>query len=315
MPGATPPKPAVLRRNGRSLSCADLIGDQTVSLHSKDGRTVPLRGCPRTVFPVAIVADHYPALAFQARHFLKAKFTERIVQPVVTDVFALDAMTEMLRSPLRMLSYLNFRARHSDKLMASHEHVVLSYHLKKNLWFESSVDLAFLQDDVSSDLDSAMAVRREGVPGAAPPDGILTRFEGTPFESIVSEIEDKADPVALNLGLMLLELGEDTICQISEHIGEVLKRTKVDGRGHNMVIGVSGSSTGLTVHCKRTLDHEAASKLRRHCEVRKYVARADNWFGLALSPDGDIRLVAEVAGDWKQDPVMDRIVKDWSSRR
>ena len=274
-----------------------------------------LRGRPGTVFPVAIVADHYPALAFQARHFLKAKFTERIVQPLVTDVFALDAITEMLRSPLRMLSYLSFRARHSDRLMASHEHVVLSYHLKKNLWFESSVDLVCLQDDVSSDLDSAMAVRREGVPGAATPDGILTRFEGTPFESIISEIEYKAEPVALNLGLVLLELGEDTIREINEHIREVLKRTNEDGRGHNMGIGVSGSSTGLTVHCNRTLDHEAASKLRRHCEIRKYVARAEKWYGLALAPDGGIRLVAEVAGDWKQDPVIDRIVKDWSSRR
>ena len=199
-----------------------------------------------------------------------------------------------------MLSYLSFRARHSDRLMASHEHVVLSYHLKKNLWFESSVDLVFLQDDVSSDLDSAMAVRREGVPGAATPDGILTRFEGTPFESIISEIENKAEPVALNLGLMLLELGEDTICEINEHIREVLKRTNEDGHGHNMVIGVSGSSTGLTVHCNRTLDHEAASKLWRHCEVRKYMARADKWYGLALAPDGSIRLVAEVSGNWKQ---------------
>ena len=299
----------------QSLSCANLLGDQTVHLRSKDGRTVALRGRPGTVFPVAIVADHYPALAFQARHFLKAQPTERIVQPLVTDIFALDAITEMLRSPLRMLSYLSFRAWHSDRIMASHEHVVLSYHLKKNLWFESNVDLALLQDDVSLDLDLAMAVRREGVPGAATPDGILTRFAGTPFDSIVSEIESKAETVALNLGLMLLELGEDTICKINECIREVLKRTNEDGLGHNMVISVSGSSTGLTVHCNRTLNHEAGSKLRMHCEVRKYVARADVWYGLALAPDGGIRLVAEVVGNWKQDPVMDKMVKDWSTRK
>ena len=213
-----------------------------------------------------------------------------------------------------MLSYLSFRARHSDRLMASHEHVVLSYHLKKNLWFESSVDLVVFQDDVSSDLDSAMAVRREGVPGAATPDSILTRFAGTPFASIVSEIEDKADPVALNLGFMLLELGEDAIREINEGIEEVLKRTNEDGRDHNVVIGVSGSSAGLTVHCNRTLDHEAASKLRRHCEIRKYVSRADKWFGLALAPDGGIRLVAQIVGDWKHDPVIDRMVEDGSSR-
>ena len=214
-----------------------------------------------------------------------------------------------------MLSYLSFRAQHSDKLIASHEQVVLSYHLKKNLWFESNVDLAFLQDDVSSDLDSAMAVRREGTPGAATPEGILTRFEGTLFESIITEIEDKAEPVALNLGFLLLGLGEDAIREINENIGEVLKRTNLDGRGHNMVIGVSGSSSGLTVHCNRILDHEAASKLGSHCEVRKYMARADNWFGLELAPDGSIRAVVEVAEKWKRDAAMDKMVKDWFSGR
>ena len=264
---------------------------------------------------MAIVADHYPALAFQARHFLKAKSTERIMQPLVTDVFALDVITEMLRSPLRMLSYLSFRARHSGRLMAGHERVVLSYHLKKNLWFESSVDLAFLQDDVSTDLDLAMAVRREGVPGAATPDGILTRFEGTRFASIISEIEDKANPIALNFGFVLLELSEDTIRTVNEHLEEVLKRTNEDGRSHNMVIGLSGLSTGLTVHCSRTLDRETASTLRWHCELRKYAARADNWFGLALAPDGAIRLVTQSVVDWEHDPVMDRMLEDWDAAR
>ena len=308
-------KKAIQNAVDQSLSCSDLLDDPTVSLHSKDGRTIPLRGRPGTIFPMAIVADHYPALAFQARHFLATRVTERIMAPLVTDVFALDAITEMLTSPLRMLSYLSFRARHSDRLMAGHEHVVLSYHLRRNLWFENGVDLVFLQDDISTDLDVAMAVRREGIPGAATPEGILTRFDGTRFASIISEIEDVADPVALNFGFVLLEFGEDTIYSINEYVEEVLRRTNDDGRDHNMGIGVSGASTGLTVYCSRTLDHGIASVLRRHCEVRKYVARANSWFGLALAPNGAIRLVMESARDWKRDSVMERAVEEWSSRK
>ena len=77
-------KSAIQDAVDQSRLCADFLGDQAVSLRSKDGRTVPLKGRPRTIFPVAIVADHYPALAFQARHFLKAKSTDRIVQPLVS---------------------------------------------------------------------------------------------------------------------------------------------------------------------------------------------------------------------------------------
>ncbi|ARQ09125.1 hypothetical protein NXC12_CH01046 [Rhizobium etli] len=54
---------------------------------------------------MAIVTDHYPALAFQARQLLKYKTTEQIFTPLVIDVFALDAITEMLEMPLRLLSY------------------------------------------------------------------------------------------------------------------------------------------------------------------------------------------------------------------
>ena len=305
-------KKAVQGAVDQSYLCADLLRDTTVKLRCKDGRPVPLAVSPRTIFPVTVVVDHYPALTFQARHFLKIKSTEQIVPPLVTDVFALDAVTEMLASPLRLLSYLSFRAHYNDKIMASHEHMILSYHLRQNLWFESGVDLVMLDDEMSSDLDVAMAVRRDGIPGSATPDGILTRFEGTRFASIICEIEDKPEPVAINLGFMLLQLGEDTIRKVNEYIEEVLKRCAADGGFHNMVIGISGASTGLTVHCSRDSYRKVESRLQRHCEVRKYMERANGWFGLALTPSGSVRLVAELVGDWRADPVMESRAEQWA---
>ena len=302
-------KKAVQDAVDQAFVCADLLGDPSVTLHSKDGRTVPLAEPPRTIFLVTIVADHYPALAFQARHFLKSKSTKRIVPPLVTDVFALDAITEMLDSPLRLLSYLSFRARFHDKLIASHELMLLSHHLKQNLWLESDVDLMWVDDEVSSGLDVAMSVRRDGIPGAATPDGILTRFEGTSITKIITEIEDKADPVAIDLGFMLLELSEDTIRKINQYIEEVLKRTAADYGLHDMTIGISSAHTGLTVHCSRLADREAEAKLRQHCEVRKYLQKANSWFGLAFRPDGSIRLVAKLIGNWKYDHELEKLMR------
>ncbi|MCY3702387.1 MAG: nuclease-related domain-containing protein [Rhodospirillales bacterium] len=305
-------KKAIQDAVDQSYRCSDLLNDTRVQLRLKNGRLLDLSQPPRTVFPVTVVADHYPALSFQALHFLKAKSTDQILPPLVTDVFALDAMTEMLASPLRLLSYLGFRARHGQKILASHEHMILSYHLKQNLWFERGVDHVLIEDDVSSDLDLAMAVRREGVPGRATPDGILTRFEGTHFAKVLSEIDGRAEPVAINLGFMLLELGEDTVKTINGHIEEVLARSTRDGQFHNMVVGISEASTGLTVHCSRDAHFRVESRLREHCAIRKYTQKANSWFGLALNPEGSIRLVAQLVGDWKADPEMERRVQSWA---
>ena len=45
--------------------------------------------------------------------------------PFVMDVFALDAITEMLNSPLQLLSYIDRRTGYTEKLMASHELTIL----------------------------------------------------------------------------------------------------------------------------------------------------------------------------------------------
>lgn len=297
----------------QSFACAQLLFDSSIRLRSKNGRTVPMMGDLRTVFPIAIVSDHYPALAFQARHLLKVNSSDQIVAPLVTDVFAIDAISEMLESPLRFLSYLSFRARHGHKLMANHEHMLLSYHLKNNLWVEENVDILQLADDVSTDLDIAMAVRRDGVPGRATPDGILTRMEGTPFASIIGEIENSSDTVAIDLGLMLLELGENTVHEINGYVREILKRAAVDGRFHNMSISIAGGSTGLTIHCGRPGSAGIEAMLRHHCEVRKYDQRAKKWFGLALNAKGSILVAVEVDGVWQYDHELEMLARRWKS--
>ena len=294
-------KAAVQDAVDQAMACAELLGDPSVTLRCRDGRVVPLAQRPRIVFPMSVVPDHYPALAFQARHFLKAEPNERVVSPLVTDVFALDAITEMLASPLRLLSYLNLRARFGDKFLANHEHTLLSHHLKRNLWLDSDVDMMLLNDDILVHLDIAMAVRRDGVSGAATPDGILTRFEATPFGRIIESIEDTPSPAAVDLGLMLLELGEDTVDALNKYVDRVLALTAADGQLHDASIGISAASSGLTVHCSALPNQEVEARLRAHCERRKYLQKANSWFGLALGSDGSVRLVAELVGPWQFD--------------
>lgn len=304
-------KAAVQDAVDQALDCAQYLGDSSVTLRCADGRPVPLTNSPASVFPISLVADHYPALTFQARQFLQVNASDPVVPPLVIDVFALDAMTEMLKSPLRLLSYLDRRARFGDKLVGSHEHMFLSLHLKRNLWVPDDRDMLMLEDNLSADLDLAMAVRRDGMPGTRTPDGILTRFEGTRFGSIIEGIEDQPHAVAIDLGLMLLQLSEEAVRKIDSLIDEVVKRTADDGGLHDVTYGCSPLSCGLTVHCSRLEYIVAESRLMVHCKVRKYSQKADFWFGIALNPDGSLRFAGKLESEWRFDQDMEDLVVDW----
>lgn len=195
----------------QAVQCAQCLGDKRFTLKAADGREVVLPYDLKEIYVFCVVSDHYPALSFQARQFLKTMAVPRVQPPLVMDVFTLDAMTEMLQSPLHFLSYVNRRANYKDQLLASQELTILAYHLKQNLWVDPDMGLVHLCDDLSAGLDIAMAVRRRGADGAATPEGILTRLGETTLGRIVKEIEARPEPPIIDLGFLLLELNEDTI--------------------------------------------------------------------------------------------------------
>lgn len=214
----------------QGLSCAQHLLDGKHKFIDANGVEVQLPMAVREVYIVCLISDHYPSLSFQARHFLKANTSLQIPAPFIMDVFALDAMTEMLESPLRLLSYIERRVKYADAVMAGHELTILAYHLRKNLWFDGEFNMALLGDDISVPLDIAMASRRAGVPGEKTPDGVLTRLQKTSLGRVVSNIEARPDPASIDLGFLLLTLGEETIIKVSGTIDALAsgKRGHVD---------------------------------------------------------------------------------------
>ena len=258
-----------------------------------------------------VVSDHYPALSFQARQFLRTVTAPRVQPPLVMDVFMIDAMTEMLQSPLHFLSYVNRRANYSDQLLASQELTILAYHLKQNLWINPEIGMMHLGDDFSAGLDIAMAVRRTGVDGAATPDGILTRFDATTLGRVVKEIETRPDPATIDLGFLLLSLSEDTVKDTSRAIDMLAARARTDGKHHDLTLGFGAMEAGLTVHCTDDPVSIAGPRLKRHCERRKYKEKASQWFGLCMSPRGaNVRFGVSLTTPWAQSEAMDEATHD-----
>ena len=140
------------------------LTEPQVRLEDSESRTVVVPRTLKEVNIVCVVADHYPTLSFQAREFLRYASEGVIRPPFVIDVFAMDVITEMLQSPLRFLSYVSRRVSYADKVLASHELIVLAYHLKKNLWVDDELTMVCLDDDISADLDIAMLRGATGYP-------------------------------------------------------------------------------------------------------------------------------------------------------
>lgn len=305
-------KKAVQNSYDQAYACSTALLGDGYKFIDENQNDIALGRRVKSVFPVSVVADHYPALAFQARQFLVSNITPQILYPLVTDVFAVDVIAEMLSTPLHFLHYLTLRTRFGDKISSANEFPLLSFHLKGNLWVDDSVHLVMIGEDVSADLDIAMLARREGIPGKQTPDGILTFLKDMAVGRLIAEIEARADPETTSLGLFLLQLNGTTAKGLSEGIERIVRDARNDGRHHDISVG---HESGLTVHCNHLPNEEARTRLISHCHVKKYDLKAASWFGLLLNPiDGSIKAALSIEEPWTQDDEMDELIKKWPRR-
>lgn len=302
-------KKAVQLAYNQAAACAKCLLDKRYNLATPDGRKVVLPQHIKEIYVFCVVGDHYPALSFQARQFLQTESIDRVQAPLVMDVFTVDAMTEMLQSPLQFLSYVNRRANYAEQLMAAQELTILGYHLSKNLWVQPDIDLMHLGDDFSAGLDIAMAVRRAGVQGAATPDGVLTRFGKTTVGRVVKEIEARPEPATIDLGFLLLAMSEQAVTEMSRAVDRLAARTRADGKLHDATFAFKEGS-GITFHCTDEPTHVAGPRLESYCTLRKYRENAGEWFGLCVSSRrADVRFGVSLVFPWIQDETMDEKTK------
>ena len=302
-------KAAVQDACDQAFACGEQIAAASLRFTDATGNEIQIPKLIRNIYPVCLVSDHYPALSFQVRQFLKFRTTDVVKTPLVCDVFLLDVLTEFLDSPVRYLSYLELRAMAGENLMATHEVVALGYHLRQNLWL-GEYDFMQLGDELAADVDIAMAVRRDGVPGNATPPGILTEFRSLTIGRILDELENRADAVAVNIGLQLLKLSGQATVDLSRMIDKIARDAASDGRHHDAIFALGSLHSGIVVHCSNLNDPSAAEKLRRHCEIRKYSERATTWFGIAIEPgSGALRFYMMLDFPWQRNHELERAAK------
>ncbi len=298
-------KHAVQAAYEQGAICAKCLLDKSYKVATPDGNDIKLPQKIKEVYLFCVVSDHYPALSFQSRQFLQVVNIDQVQAPLVMDVFAIDAMTEMLQSPLQFLSYLNRRANYSDKIMASLELVILGYHLKYNLWLDPEYDFVQLGDDFSTALDIAMMARRNNIKGVDTPDGVLTRCRNTTIGQVIKQIEARPEPATIDLGFMLLRMSEQAIIDLSRVVNHLAARTRADGKVHDASFSFKEDS-GITFHCTDEPVYNAGPRLEAYCNLRKYREKAREWFGLCMSSKGPkVRFGVSLVYPWAHDAEMD----------
>ena len=299
-------KKSVQEAYDQGAKCAKCLLDKRYKFAEKGGREIKLPKDIKEIYLLCVVSDHYPALSFQARQFLQTESIDRVQSPLVMDIFAVDAITEMLQSPLQFLSYINRRTNYAEQLMASNELTVLGYHLKNNLWVESDTHIFQLGDDLSTALDIAMTVRRTGIKGAATPKGVLTHFGDTTVGRLIKQIENRPEPATIDLGFLLLSMSGQAINDMNLLVDRLASRTRADGKVHDVTFAYKEGS-GITIHCTDEPVHVAGPRLESYCGLRKYEQKAKEWFGLCMGSKGpEVRFGVSLVYPWVIDLAMDK---------
>ena len=307
---------AVQHANDQGFACAASLCHPDCVLELEDGPQITLRGQLKEVYVVCAVSDSYPALSFQARHFLDYQTTERIQPPLVADVFLIDVLAEMLPTQLRFLSYLNRRANYHEKILAPDELGVLAVHLRENLWIDNDTDMLAILEQGTYDLNVAMMVRRAGMPGKATPDGVLKRLARTVVGNIVAQLEAEPNPAAIEIGLMLLKLPEGVIQQIDAAV-DGWRRQPTAKHMYGLSLSIAGADAGLTIQANLLPQIQAETYLANNCLVRKYESRATTWFGVILNARdfATLRHAVVISYPWEIDKEVEQAIDRFPAKK
>ncbi|HHS9537546.1 TPA: YecA family protein [Klebsiella quasipneumoniae subsp. quasipneumoniae] len=296
----------------QAIECSNALMEAGVHFKDASGNLVEFKNRPTSCYPVCITSESYPSLAFQCRLHLKYEKTEHLKAPYIMDIFFLDILTEFLSEPLFFLSFVDRRTGYHDALMASTEIVLLSMHLKYNLWIENDMTFMHLADDIASDLDAAFMVRRLALPGSGTPKGILQKYTSGFFGRLLFKIQRLANDDLTDLGLILLKGNGKFVDMLNEAVGRIQYLTIQDNLTHDFTIQLENGVGGLTVHTLAGDLESAQNKLMAHVNAKKYLAKQNQWFGVLVEADrlGMVASICKLSFPWQKDTKMDLAVKE-----
>lgn len=135
-------------------------------------------------------------------------------------------------------------------------------------------------------------------------------MRGTRYDILIDEIEARADPATLELGFHLLSMDEDSCRNVHRILEIITRKAQIDGKRHDVTLASSEPPCGVSFHCNPMPSPEAIAVLETHCAKRKYQQRAAQWFGVSVSPAGQVQFGVTLDFPWKASDEMEQMTAD-----
>lgn len=111
----------------------------------------------------------------------------------------------------------------------------------------------------------------------------------------------------------LLSMDEDSCKNVHRILETVTRESQLDGKRHDVTLASSAPPCGISFHCNPKPSPEAIAVLETHCAKRKYQQRAAQWFGVSVSPDGQVQFGVTLDFPWEASDEMERLTADMKS--
>lgn len=296
----------------QGVSCAKLLLDENNTLRISSSVLSIDRNFSE-IYIICLVPDHYPALSYQVRSFLKIEKSNVIMPPLVMDIFNLDVMVQILQSPFFFLGYLRWRAKIFSKMLAKDEIVILAYFMKNGFFdLDLDNDITYLDNSVGMSVDEAMVVKGLGIADKPRIDGVISDLMDGNFGKILQIIYDAKDKNLIEIVTFLLDFNCSEILKLEEAVGVILMKSDDNAASHDLSIFHKESDMGLTIWIDRG-GRKIGDELMCHCDIRKYIHRAKIWYGLYIDEKiSEIKFFIKRSCPWLQNEDMAKfIAKTW----
>lgn len=258
---------------------------------------------------LCILSDHFPAIGFQTRQFLKKESSDPY--PLVTDIFMLDAFVEFLCDPFDFLFYIHQRIELMERIFGEHEFNVLAYHLSQKLWIEDNLDIIFIHTSVGKELDQEFVCRRIGLVNKPKPFGLLGVYRKGFLGKIIAELKKANEPAILDVIFFIFLLSSEAAEGMCKGIQKVTSDSVKKGRGSDFSFLIG--KKGFAFICDKLTIQKLRNKITNYTTLKKYKTKAEYWitFGKTHSSDKIFDCLLILSGPWEFNQKLENLVSEY----
>ena len=257
---------------------------------------------------LCLTGDYYPAVMDQLDTYLEKR--PRDPFPIALSIFDLQVLCFYLDDPFDLLYYIRQRSAHSDHFHSVSEMAMLGFHLRHKLHPDEKASGIFMDPGYAQLIDEHYPIATGHYPIAGVPDRLHHQWRNDEFERLVADVKSSPAAERTDALFFLFDLAGYGADQLFDSISLVKRKTRRDGRIHDVSLPMTTGDKGITFHCYPSTATDAWQRLQAHALVRKYKSRADKWLGLGSFANSDqiVDMVWYCKETWRRDPELDAVL-------